>query len=143
MADKEKLNEVRSALLKAADRLSSFQRETTQLQGLSSSQREAPQSQVKSILFPLLQSSGKLFGYNQRQGLHSRSKSNGKKEATCTIKFVCLPSKDATGPPSTVKERTDLCNGGLGDGSITFASQDTVYNGILAYYSALKEAGGV
>lgn len=47
MADKEKLNEVRSALLKAADRLSSFQRETTQLQGLSSSQREAPQSQGK------------------------------------------------------------------------------------------------
>lgn len=55
---------------------------------------------------------------------------------------MCLPSKDATGPPSTVKERTDLCNGGLGDGSITFASQDTVYNGILAYYPALKEAGG-
>ena len=82
----------------------------------------------------------KLFG--QRQCLKSsRSKSRGKKPTTCTIKFVCLSSKNATSPPKSIRERNDLANCGLGDSSITFDSQDIVCGNILAHYPPLKNAG--
>lgn len=41
-----------------------------------------------------------------------------------------------------MKGRTTLANSGLGDHSITFESQDTVYNGILENYPLLADAGG-
>ena len=62
---------------------------------------------------------------------------------TCNLKFVCLASKDADHPPSTVKERPVLSNNGLGDGSISFSQDGTsVYGGILDKYPKLKSVGG-
>ena len=83
---------------------------------------------------------GRLFGHKQQR--EKKGKSKAKRNSTCTLKFVCLASKEASGPPSSVKGRTSLANSGLGDHSITFESQDTVYNGILENYPLLADAGG-
>ncbi|XP_031573313.1 uncharacterized protein LOC116307286 isoform X2 [Actinia tenebrosa] len=59
------------------------------------------------------------------------------------LKFVCLASKDADHPPTTVKQRTVLSNAGLGDGSISFPQDGTsVYGGIMDKYPKLKSVGG-
>lgn len=55
---------------------------------------------------------------------------------------MCLSSKNATAPPSTVRERTYLANSGLGDASLTFSPGDMVYEGLLSHYLPLKEGGG-
>ena len=71
------------------------------------------------------------FNFGKRQSSSSGSKpksSKKKKELTNTLKFVCLSSKGAVKPPTTVKERTDLANSSLG------ASLDN--------YPQLAEVGG-
>ena len=65
-----------------------------------------------------------------------------KKESTCTLKVVCLSSKNAQSPPSSVRERPYLSNIGLGDSSITFPAQEHVYSKILESFPALSKAGG-
>ena len=85
----------------------------------------------------------RLFGYAaKKQYLPSTTKKGkGKKESACTFKFVCLSSKAASTPPSSVKERTYLSNMGLGDSCITFNSQEHVYDYILEKYLQLSKAG--
>ena len=67
-----------------------------------------------------------------------------KRNATCTLKFVCLAAKEeADRPPMSVKERTALANAGLGDASITFGyNKSSVYNGIIQRFPQLSEVGG-
>ena len=84
----------------------------------------------------------RLFGYGWHQNNKGKSKSKGNKIPSCTIKFVCLASRNADGPPSTVKEKTFLANLGLGDGSISFLSNATVYDGIIQKFPKLTETGG-
>ena len=80
----------------------------------------------------------RLFGFGKRQS------SKGKHAVkTCTLKFVYLASKDDEGPPSSVKQRTDLSNAGLGDGNISFVLDGTtVYNGIMEKFPKLRSVGG-
>ena len=80
----------------------------------------------------------RLFGFGKRQS------SKGKHAVkTCTLKFVCLASKDDEGPPSSVKQRTDLSNARLGDGNISFVLDGTtVYNGIMEKFPKLRSVGG-
>ena len=58
------------------------------------------------------------------------------------MKVVCLSSKSAQSPPSSVRERTYPSNIGLGDASITFPAQEHVYSKILESFPALRKAGG-
>ena len=62
----------------------------------------------------------RVFGHGFGRRPSSYKSTKGKHVKTCNLKFVCLASKDADHPPSTVKERTVLSNNGLGDGSILF-----------------------
>lgn len=67
------------------------------------------------------------------------------KQLTCRLKFVCLSSTTATGPPSSVKEKTDLCNAGLGDDTpILDLNEDSFYchEKVLARYPRLNQSGG-
>jgi len=86
------------------------------------------------------------FGRPGRQFTsNNKSKGKGKKSPTCTLKFVCLASKDEVKPPISVKEKTTLCNCGLGDGSITFdmnEGPDYCHSKILEKYPTLAMAGG-
>ena len=68
----------------------------------------------------------RLFGYASTSTRLSARTVNRRPKGknTCTLKFVCLSSKNASTPPSTVRERTDLANHGLGDGSVSFCQQD-------------------
>lgn len=86
----------------------------------------------------------RLFGYASTSTRPSARTVNRRPKGknTCTLKFVCLSSKNASTPPSTVRERTDLANHGLGDGSVTFCQQDTVYEGLIKHFTPLKDAGG-
>ena len=87
----------------------------------------------------------RLFGYSS-SGPNRISKKDkepkAKKESTCTLEVVCLSSKNAHSPPSSVRERTYLSNIGLGDSSITFPAQEHVYSKILESFPALSKAGG-
>lgn len=62
---------------------------------------------------------------------------------TCTVKFVCLASKNAERPPQTVKERTALSNACLGDKSISLVDDgEPVYSTIVEHFPKLAETGG-
>jgi len=84
----------------------------------------------------------RLFGYASTRPSARPVNRKPRGKNTCTSKFVCLSSKNASTPPSTVRERTDLANRGLGDGSVTFCQQDTVYEGLIKHFTPLKDAGG-
>ena len=62
----------------------------------------------------------RLFNFGKRKNLPSSSHkkaSKAEKVSKCAIKFCCLASKGAHKPPCSIKDRTDLCNMGLGDKS--------------------------
>ena len=103
-------------------------------------------SQSSSTVSPsALLEQRRLFNFGKRQSSSSGSKpksSKKKKELTHTLKFVCLSSKNAVKPPTTVKERTDLANSSLGAKSITFVENESVYNTVLDNYPQLAEVGG-
>ena len=87
----------------------------------------------------------RLFGYSSSDPNRISKKDKepkAKKESTCTLKVVCLSSKNAHSPPSSVRERTYLSIIGLGDSSITFPAQEHVYSKILESFPALSKAGG-
>lgn len=88
----------------------------------------------------------RLFGHGShaKRPRSSNSLSKSKRGATCTLKFVCLASKEEEDrPPLSVKERTALANAGLGDASITFGiNKSSVYNGIIERFPKLSEVGG-
>lgn len=88
----------------------------------------------------------RLFGHGShaKRPRLSNSLSKSKRGATCTLKFVCLASKEEEDrPPLSVKERTALANAGLGDASITFGiNKSSVYNGIIERFPKLSEVGG-
>jgi hypothetical protein len=63
----------------------------------------------------------RLFGYAARGKQPKKGKSFAKQKVqTCSLKFVCLASRSAIKPPTTIKERIMLANAGLGDGTVTF-----------------------
>ena len=103
-------------------------------------------SQSSSTVSPsALLEQRRLFNFRKRQSSSSDSKpksSKKKEELTHTLKFVCLSSKNAVKPPTTVKERTDLANSSLGAKSITFVENESVYNTVFDNYPQLAEVGG-
>ena len=88
----------------------------------------------------------RLFSFGKRRQLPSKQKGNKKiKNQSCTLKFVCLSSTKAEIPPSSVKERTELCNAGLGDSSIKLELNDDrtyLYEKVMECYPKLFDAGG-
>lgn len=86
------------------------------------------------------------FGRSARQFHPSaNNKTKGKKPPSCTLKFVCLSSREAVNPPASVSQKTTLCNMRLGDGSITFnlnEGSDYCHHKILEKYPKLENAGG-
>lgn len=87
----------------------------------------------------------RLFNFGKRPSSSTMSKSKSakkKKQMTYTLKFVCLASKNAVRPPTTVKERTDLSNSCLGAKSITFIENEPIYDTIVEHYPKLSEVGG-
>jgi len=85
----------------------------------------------------------RLFGHlsHAKRPRPSKSLSKSKRGATCTLKFVCLASKEEADRPSmSVKEKTALANAGLGDASITIGiNKSSVYNGIIERFPQLSE----
>ena len=80
---------------------------------------------------------------NKGKGMQ-KAKAKGKQPAT-KFKFVCLADATASCPPSSVKEKTDLCNAGLGDTTILLEINDgSVYlhEKILKTFPKLNETGG-
>ena len=68
----------------------------------------------------------------------------GKRPATCTLKFVCLANSDAEKPQSSIKERTILCNAGLGEKSVQLdanANQAECHEEITKHFPQLGETG--
>lgn len=85
----------------------------------------------------------KLFtpNYNKRRD----NTRKGKRVKTTTLKFVCLASTRDELPATSVKDRTALCNAGLGDGVVTFnleGGTDHFDKNIIEKYPKLSEAGG-
>ena len=86
----------------------------------------------------------RLFGYGNTGNV---SKGKGKattKRQTCTLKFVCLGKCDPVKPPTSVKERTVLCNAGLGDTTIVFnvnGDSDHCHRKILETFPKLAQSG--
>ena len=71
--------------------------------------------------------------------------SKKKKPQLCTFKFVCLSSTNAENPPSSIKERTELCNAGLGDISVKLElnnDHNYLYGKIIECFPKLADAGG-
>lgn len=60
-----------------------------------------------------LLSFGKISSSSRSQRCQQR------KKVLHILKFVCLASKDAVGPPSSIKDQTDLFKAGLGDRSVS------------------------
>jgi len=85
----------------------------------------------------------RLFGHlsHAKRPRPSKSLSKSKRGATCTLKFVCLASKEEADRTSmSVKERTALANAGLVDASITFGiDKSSVYNRIIERFPQLGE----
>lgn len=76
----------------------------------------------------------RLFGHlsHAKRPRPSKSLSKSKRGATCTLKFVCLASKEEADRPSmSVKEKTALANAGL--------NKSSVYNGIIERFPQLSE----
>ncbi|CAB4013392.1 Hypothetical predicted protein, partial [Paramuricea clavata] len=89
----------------------------------------------------------RLFNFNK-----SRCSTKGKaaskkkeKQPTCKLKFVCLAATTATAPPSNVKDKTDLCNAGLGDCTLLLDLNESsvyLYEEILKKFPQLAHTGG-
>jgi hypothetical protein len=87
----------------------------------------------------------RLFNFGRRsQSPNTAAKPSKKKKLpTCTLKFMCLASKDGQRPPTSVRERTELANAGLGDKSLTFTQNgESVYRLLLKKFPKLENAGG-
>jgi hypothetical protein len=87
----------------------------------------------------------RLFGYAVRGKQPKKSKSFAKQKVqTCSLKFVCLASRSAIKPPTTIKERTMLANAGLGDGTVTFHVDGNIshfHEKVLEAFPKLFSAG--
>ena len=87
----------------------------------------------------------RLFNFGRRpQSPHTAAKPSKKKKLpTCTLKFICLASKDSQRPAASVGERTKLANAGLGDKSIAFTQNgESVYKILLEKFPKLENSGG-
>lgn len=107
---------------------------------------QQPSTSHSSTPISILSEQRRLFNFGKRKSLPSCSHTKAtksKKVSKCTIEFCCLGSKDAHKPPNSIKDRTELCNMGLGDKSITFILDGSPsYATILEHYPKLKDAGG-
>ena len=57
--------------------------------------------------------------FNYRSSGNTNTSKKGKRPPTCTLKFMKFMAKrDSVKPPTSVKDRTQLANAGLGDTSI-------------------------
>lgn len=65
----------------------------------------------------------RLFNYRSS----GKTNKKGKRPPTCTLKFMCMAKHDSVKPPTSVKDRTQLANAGLGDTIIQF----DLYEGIV------------
>lgn len=87
----------------------------------------------------------KLFGYAARGKQPKKGKSFAKQKVqTCSLKFVCLASRSAVKPPTTIKERTMLANACLGDGTVTFhvdGNSSHLHEKLLEAFPKLFSAG--
>ena len=88
----------------------------------------------------------RLFSFGKKRKLPSQQKDSKKKRPQlCTLKFVCLSSTNAENPPSSVNERTELRNAGLGDISIKLELNDdrnNLYGKVMECFPKLADAGG-
>ena len=87
----------------------------------------------------------RLFNFGKRKATSSSytKSAKAKKVQKCTIKFCCLSSKGVSKPASSIKERTNLFNMGLGDKSITFMLDgNPAYDTIIEQYPKLQDTGG-
>ncbi|CAH3174200.1 unnamed protein product, partial [Porites lobata] len=110
------LSEVRATLLRVADRLSSLE-ETPSPNSTRKVQQNTNPSPVACLSASVAAEQRRLFSHGNNA---KRARSSGsslpksKRNATCTVKFVCLAAKEeADRPPMSVKERTALANAGL------------------------------
>ena len=90
------------------------------LSGLTRAAQATTPSQCVTQNNPALavaQEHRRLFNYRSSSG---KSKKKGKRSQTCTLKFLCMSKTDSVKPPTTVKERAQLANAGLGERSIQF-----------------------
>jgi len=140
--------EVRQNLLRALESLDASSPTT------SSPSTAVPTQSTQAIMAPTTAAAAaaaeqrRLFSFGRpakTSNQTGKGKSKGKRPPTCTIKFVCLASKDATKPPTSVREKAALCNGGLGDGSITFdvgSGSDHCHLKMIEKFPKLATAGG-
>ena len=79
------------------------------------------------------------------KGKHMQNAKAKAKQPATKFKFVCLTDTTACCPPSSVKEKTDLCNAGLGDTTILLEinySSVYLHEEILKTFPKLNETGG-
>ena len=64
----------------------------------------------------------RLFNYAAARVTSSNKGKRARKHnvPTCSLTFMCMGKCNVDKPPTSVKERTTLCNAGLGDAVITF-----------------------
>mgnify|MGYP002803922985 CR=1 FL=1 len=90
----------------------------------------------------------RLFNFNKSRSYSKKNKATSKKkekQPTCKLKFVCLATTTATAPPSSVKDKTDLCNAGLGDCTLHLdLNKSSVYlhEEIVKKFPQLADTGG-
>ena len=157
MAGNQDLSEVKETLIKLANKLSDLQQSTTNTVPPIPNQQQQTQVQIEhqtrvetphtsnTVLSNSMLEQRRLFNFGKRPSMSTMSKSKSakkKKQLTYTLKFVCLASKNAVKPPTTVKERTDLSNSCLGAKSITLIENELIYDAIMEHYPQLAEVGG-
>ena len=84
--------------------------------------------------------------FNYRSSGNTNTSKKGKRPPTCTLKFMCMAKRDSVKPPTSVKDRTQLANAGLGDTSIQFDLHEGVvhcHQRIVGIFPKLADVGYV
>ena len=94
----------------------------------------------------------RLFNFGKNRHLVTKTKGKSKqsvkgkgKQPATKLKFVCLADTSTNCPPSSVKEKTDLCNAGLGDTTILLELNDSsvyLHEEVLKTFPKLGDTGG-
>lgn len=89
----------------------------------------------------------RLFGYSNTGNVpKAKGKAITKRGSgqTCTLKFVCLGKRHQVKPPTSARERTVLCNAGLGDTTIVLnvnGDSDHCHGKIIETFPKLAQSG--
>ncbi|CAB4023555.1 Hypothetical predicted protein, partial [Paramuricea clavata] len=146
------LNQVRATLLKVADQISALGSNKSSSETTSSRppESEATTSSSSSTASNAASEHRRLFNFGKTRHLVTKSKGKqstkgkGKQPAT-KFKFVCLADSTTNCPPLSVKEKTDLCNAGLGDTTILLELNDSsvyLHEEVLKTFPKLSDTGG-